>query len=122
MQVSTAAWLQLPEQVKHNAGRPQETAGQKENPLQVNVEQQNKNDKQNIGEEQIIAAVERVNEALGMRLTRIEFSIHEATREILVRVKDAETGEVIREIPPEKILDMVAKMWELAGLIVDEKV
>ncbi|MBO8167958.1 MAG: flagellar protein FlaG [Thermoanaerobacteraceae bacterium] len=121
MQVSTAVQLQLPEQVRHNTGRFHEAAGQKEKP-QVNAEQQNNNDKRNIGEEQIIAAVERVNEAFDMHLTRFEFSIHEATREIVVKVKDAETGEVIREIPPEKILDMVAKMWELAGLIVDEKV
>jgi len=33
-----------------------------------------------------------------------------------------ETDEVIREIPPEKILDMVAKMWELAGIMVDRKI
>ena len=31
------------------------------------------------------------------------------------------TNEIIREIPPEKILDMVAKMWDTAGLIVDER-
>ncbi|MDD2574742.1 MAG: flagellar protein FlaG, partial [Firmicutes bacterium] len=30
--------------------------------------------------------------------------------------------EIIREIPPEKILDMVAKIWELAGLMVDRKI
>jgi len=40
---------------------------------------------------------------------------------VRVKVLDSETNEVIREIPPEKILDMVAKMWELAGLIVDER-
>jgi flagellar protein FlaG len=33
-----------------------------------------------------------------------------------------ETGEVIREIPPEKFLDMVAKLQELAGILVDEVV
>lgn len=40
----------------------------------------------------------------------------------MVKVVNTETDEVIREIPPEKILDMVAKMWELAGIMVDEKV
>jgi len=28
---------------------------------------------------------------------------------------------MIREIPPEKILDLVAKMWEMAGILIDEK-
>jgi flagellar protein FlaG len=34
---------------------------------------------------------------------------------------DNDTKEIIREIPPEKTLDMISKMWELAGLVVDEK-
>ena len=29
--------------------------------------------------------------------------------------------EVLKELPPEKILDMIAKAWELAGIMVDEK-
>jgi flagellar protein FlaG len=39
----------------------------------------------------------------------------------MVKVIDAETDEIIREIPPEKILDMVAMMWEMVGIIVDER-
>ncbi|NLC38259.1 MAG: flagellar protein FlaG, partial [Clostridia bacterium] len=54
--------------------------------------------------------------------TRFEFSIHEATHEIMVKVFDRESGELIREIPPEKLLDMVAKLWELAGIMVDERI
>ncbi len=34
---------------------------------------------------------------------------------------DTETNKVIKEFPPEKIQDMIAKMWELAGLFVDER-
>ena len=50
-----------------------------------------------------------------------EFSYHEATKRISVKIVDKDTNEVIREIPPEKTLDMISKMWELAGLVVDEK-
>ena len=39
---------------------------------------------------------------------------------IVVRVYREE--ELIREIPPEKVLDMVAQMMEWAGLLVDETV
>jgi len=39
----------------------------------------------------------------------------------MVKVIDINTNEVIREIPPEKILDMVATMLEMAGIIVDER-
>ena len=31
------------------------------------------------------------------------------------------TNEVIKEIPSEKALEMLAKAWELAGIIVDER-
>lgn len=54
--------------------------------------------------------------------TRFEFSVHEGTKEIMVKVINEDTNEVIREIPPEQILDMVAKMWELAGILVDKSV
>jgi len=43
-----------------------------------------------------------------------KFSIHEGTGEIIVKLEDTNTGEVIREIPPEKLLDLVAKMQEMA--------
>ena len=32
-----------------------------------------------------------------------------------------EWKEVIKEFPPEETLDMIAKVWELAGILVDEK-
>ncbi len=74
------------------------------------------------GEQQIIDAIEKANKSLGVTYTRFEFSIHEDTKEIMVKVIDEATDEVIREIPPEKILDMVARMWELVGLFIDEKI
>ena len=40
----------------------------------------------------------------------------------MVKVIDQNTDEIIREIPPEKILDMVAALWEMAGIIVDRKI
>lgn len=50
-----------------------------------------------------------------------KFGIHEKTNRITITLVDKETQEVIREIPPEKSLDLVAKRMELAGVLVDEK-
>ncbi|NLU26298.1 MAG: flagellar protein FlaG [Hungateiclostridium thermocellum] len=69
----------------------------------------------------IIKAIEKANKAINGIHTELEFSIHEKSKEIMVKVIDSETKEVIREIPPEKILDMVAAMLEMAGIIVDER-
>lgn len=74
-----------------------------------------------LSEQVVINAIEKANKAFSGANKRFVFSIHEKTKEIMVKVIDSDTNEVIREIPPEKILDMVAKMWEMAGLIVDER-
>jgi len=50
----------------------------------------------------------------------ITFRVHEETERIIARVIDRETKEVIREIPPEKFLDMIARLQELAGVFIDE--
>ena len=74
-----------------------------------------------ISEQQLIRAIERAIKAMQGANTMLEFSIHEKTKEIMVKVLNRETGEVIREIPPEKILDFLAKLWEMAGLFIDER-
>ena len=49
------------------------------------------------------------------------FGIHEGTNRITIKIVDKETKKVIKELPPEKTLDMIAKVWEMAGILVDEK-
>lgn len=74
-----------------------------------------------LSDEYLIQSIEEANKRVHGSLTSLEFSIHEKTKEIMVKVKDQETGEVIRELPPEKVLDMIAGMLELAGLLIDER-
>lgn len=53
--------------------------------------------------------------------TVAEFGYNEPTNRITIKIKDKDTDEVIKEIPSEKALEMLAKAWELAGIMVDEK-
>lgn len=76
---------------------------------------------QPVSAEEIAKAIQEVNKTLALHNTRLEFSIHEKTKGIIVKVMDEKTGEVIREVPSKKVLDMVAMTWEELGLIVDEK-
>jgi flagellar protein FlaG len=39
----------------------------------------------------------------------------------MIKIKDKDTDEVIREVPAEKTLDLIQKAWEMAGILVDEK-
>lgn len=65
--------------------------------------------------------IERANKRIMGSICNFEYSIHEQTKQIMVKVIDRDTKEIIREIPPEKVLDMVAHLWEAAGIIVDER-
>lgn len=78
-------------------------------------------DKMPVSEKVVIEAIQKANKAISGGDRRFEFSIHEQTNEIVVKVFNSETNELIREIPNEKILDMVAKICEMAGLFVDER-
>lgn len=49
------------------------------------------------------------------------FGIHEKTNRVTIKIVDKSTKEVIKEYPPEETLDMIAKVWEIAGILVDEK-
>lgn len=74
-----------------------------------------------IDNEMLEKAVEQANKSLSVYNRYIERSVHEKTKAIMYVMKDSKTDEVVREFPPKKIQDMIAKMWELAGLFVDEK-
>ncbi|WP_236013231.1 flagellar protein FlaG [Paenibacillus glycanilyticus] len=80
-----------------------------------------KGEKVSIGEQQLFRNIEQAVKAMRGRQTELQFDVHKQTHLVAVKVKDKETGEVLREIPPEKSLDFIAKLWEMAGLIVDEK-
>ncbi len=85
------------------------------------LEQKPNLDRKAIGEEQMLKAMEKAMKLIAGKSTFLEFSIHEKTKQIMVKVKDNDTGEVIREIPPEKSFDFLAKVWEMTGIIVDER-
>ncbi len=65
--------------------------------------------------------LKQANKTLEASNRYIEREIHEKTHAVMYKLKDSLTNEVIAEFPPKKIQDMVAKMWEFAGLFVDEK-
>jgi len=68
---------------------------------------------------QIRKAVEDINRKANS--SEAIFGIHEKTNRVTIKIVDKDSKKVIKELPPEKTLDMIAKVWELAGLMVDEK-
>lgn len=66
--------------------------------------------------------VEKLNDFMEPALSDLKFVYHEKLDEYYVTVIDPSTKEVIKEIPPKKMLDMYAAMAEYMGILVDEKV
>lgn len=56
-----------------------------------------------------------------MANTECKFGIDDSTNRITIKIIDKDTKKVIKEVPPEKTLKMIAKVWEMAGILVDEK-
>ena len=63
-------------------------------------------------------AVDEINKKTN---TEAVWGVHDETNRITIKIVDKETKKVIREYPPEETLDMIAKVWEMAGILVDEK-
>ncbi|HHU83371.1 MAG TPA: flagellar protein FlaG [Firmicutes bacterium] len=67
----------------------------------------------------------QLNRAMEIFNKRLRFEVHEETERIMVKILEKRTGntdEVIREIPPERVLDMLARLEEMIGLLIDERI
>lgn len=65
--------------------------------------------------------IEEANQKMKLKRKSFEYSVDEQTNRIAIVVRDQETDEVIKEIPSEETLDMLAKIQEIAGLVFDQK-
>lgn len=70
--------------------------------------------------DEVNQAVEQLNKTMKAYYTELHFEIHEKSGEIMVKVINKEDDTVIREIPPEKILNMVAYFKKMLGIVIDE--
>ncbi|WP_394218439.1 flagellar protein FlaG [Halobacillus trueperi] len=72
--------------------------------------------------EKLKQAAEDMNEFFKAVHTSLRFQFHDKLEEYYVTIIDSDTEEVVKEIPPKKMLDMYASIAERLGFIVDEKI
>jgi flagellar protein FlaG len=77
---------------------------------------------QDISKEKLEEVVKGLNEFLQPSHTSLKFKLHDELQEYYVQIINERTNEIIREIPPKKLLDIYAAMMEFVGLIVDKKI
>ncbi len=81
----------------------------------------NPQQKQQGASESLKKAVAEMNRKINNTDSEAVFGIHEKTNRITIKIVNKDTKEILKEYPPEKTLDMIAKVWEVAGILVDEK-
>ncbi len=134
MEIGTNYGINIPEQGSSVAKTPAPSPAPVEQEQKINENSQAatassmmQNPKQEDGEgeepqvnhETIKKAVNEINrKAQG---TEAVFGIHEKTNRVTIKIVDKNTKETIKELPAEKTLDLIAKAWEMAGILVDEK-
>ncbi len=96
-------------------------SGQQQN-MDNTAAENSKNIEQDIqlNEKALKQRISEINSKLNNN-TVAEFGYHDETNRVTIKIVDKDTKETIKEIPPEKTLDLIAKAWELAGILVDEK-
>jgi flagellar protein FlaG len=72
--------------------------------------------------EDIENVIKEMNRFVQIFNTKISFEIDKDTRKTILKIVDAQTNEIIRQIPPEELLEISRRISELLGLIINEKV
>ena len=110
--VSSTSGVQQ-QQVREHMSRPEDVQGHSNEYKLAEV--------QFLSKESLIKALDGINKTLEVSRTHLKFTLHEELEEYYVQVINEQTQEVIKEIPPKKLLDIVAEIWKLAGILIDEK-
>ena len=100
----------------------EEKAGSEGNGSKQQQEKQDMQDMQMPGTpEHLKKMIAEMNRKISNRNEEAVFGVHEKTNRIMIKILDKDTKEVVKEFPPEKTLDMIARIWEMAGILVDQK-
>ena len=98
----------------NDESQTEENASQLQHAIELADEQNEKNN------EKISKTIANINQKMTAN-TEAVFGFHDKTNRVTIKIVDKDTKKVVKEFPPEKTLDMIAKAWELAGIMVDEK-
>ncbi|WP_312504877.1 flagellar protein FlaG [Lysinibacillus sp.] len=79
-------------------------------------------EERDISPEKLQQAVDAINDFLNVNYSSSKFVYHEDLGQYYVTVVNQDTDEIVKEIPPKKLLDAFYEMQKMVGMIVDEKI
>lgn len=75
-----------------------------------------------VSDKQIIEVVKQANKKLTLANTKYELFYNSERGRLSIKVRNKETMEVVNEIPSENLAKLLDNIWEVTGLIIDEKI
>jgi flagellar protein FlaG len=66
--------------------------------------------------------VNQLNEMAAHKETNVNFSVDEDTGRIVIKIVDSETKEVVRQLPPDELLDLAESFQDMARGVFDSKI
>lgn len=104
-----------------DTGKAADTTENAETASQNTSQEQTSIENKKVAQSTIDSIISETNSKTKMSNTKLQYSIDEETQRISIKIIDKDTDKVIREVPPEETLEAIKKIWEIAGIIVDEK-
>jgi len=78
--------------------------------------------KKTLSADEVQMDIEAINDQLESMNRSIRFSIDDSSKDVVVKVVDKDTGEVIKQFPPEQVLKLRERLSEMSGLLVEGQV
>ncbi|WP_139996964.1 flagellar protein FlaG [Paenibacillus paridis] len=74
-----------------------------------------------VTEEFVRKSIDKILSAIKSPETTIDRSIHDVTKQVIYKIRDKQSGEIIRQFPEEKLVEAAARLIELTGMVLDKK-
>ena len=110
-----------PETVKKSAA-PKLSSLSQSNGVNPEDTEQNSSQQVSLTKEDLETVAADLSDFMQSLNTDIEFSIHEKSGRMMVKVVDTKTQDVLKEFPPEELLDTIGAIRDYVGALLDKKV
>ncbi len=77
---------------------------------------------QQVSKAEIDAQVKALEKTFLAFNRRVKLSVNDEINQVIIKVVDGDTDKVIKEIPPEEIQHLIARIKEAIGVLVDQKI
>ena len=103
---------------RYSPRRPQATKTTEETrPDKVEVNRQKGDQDKGSDKERVKAIVDRLNHMSRVLDRKIQFEVASETEDVVVKIVDRETGQTIRQIPPQELVNLASRMEEIHEII-----